>query len=632
MSRKFPLVFVFIIGTSPGARSVPTRDPGAVMREYQRSADQKQLWLVPDPAREFAGDFMARLRKEAAGGDTKAQATLGLCFHLGLSVKRDPAKALEWYRKAAAAGHPGAQNNLGSLYDEGLGVPRDPAKALELYLSAAKTGFAEAQFNVGVNFATGTAVGQDWGEAAAWYRKAAEQGHLPASNNLGNIYLLGRGVAVDLETAKKYLLPPADAGLAVSQLGLAIILLGEGKLEESASRFRASAEGGYAGGQFFWAASLLEGKGVERNPKEALKWARLSAEKLPGVLPGKTAEAQALVARILLDENPGIPPSPKEAFQRAQQSAEQGNGNGQLLLGICYHRGAGVERDLATAIKWYRLAAEQKNPGAAFTLAVLLENETGLAHDYAEAAKWYRVAAETGHALAQYRLGLFYRDGTGVDIDLAQAAEWLRRAVAQSTNREMRGALSEVERQLAAQPGESEFRRGLELGQQAEKGADTWKEAAAHFRKAADGGHVYATAILAGMLRRGKGSPPDDAAAEALLAKIDKTSDPIALHYLAMSYIIDEKIPAKYVDRAVGFSRRAAQQGYPPAQNAFGFQIMCGTDRSFDFVEAFKWLTLSAKRGVPEAGVNLVRLRPMLTDAQMEEGNRRAESFQPRRE
>ena len=631
MSRNFIIALAVLIFAS-AARAVPARDPGATLREYQRAVDQKQLWLAPDAARELAGDFIARLRKQAAGGETKAQATLGLCLHLGFGVKRDPVKAVEWYRKAAAGGHPGAQNNLGILYDEGTGVARDAAKAHELYQSAANLDFADAQFNLGVNFATGTAVAQDWAEAAAWYGRAAAQGHLPASNNLGNIYFFGRGVPVDLEAAKKYLRPPADAGFAVSKFGLGAVLLGEGKVEESAALFRASAEGGYPGGQFFWAVSLYEGRGVPRDPTVALRWARLALAKLPAVLPAKVAEAQALTAHILLDENSGVPPAPKEAFQRARESAEQGNARGQNLLGVCYHRGAGVARDLAAAVKWYRLAAAQQEPAAASTLGIMLESGNGVARDFDEAAQWYQVAAEAGNAFAQYRLGLFYRDGTGVEADLEKAATWLRLSVAQTNDRESRDVLAAVERQLAKQPAESEFRRGLELSRQAEKGADTWKEAREHLRKASDAGHAYATAILAGLTRRGNGAPPDDTAAEALIAKVEKTTDPILLHMMAMSYVLDEKIPAAYLARAMGFCRRAALQGYPLSQNTLGFQIMSGAEGEPDLVEACKWLTLSANQGNADATANLTRLRPKLTDAQLEEGQRRAEKFVPQRE
>src|SRR5258706_12969418 len=97
MSRRFPLVFVFLVCASAVSWPVPTRDLGSVMGEFKRAADEKEIWLVPDPGREFAGDFIGGLKKEAAGGNAKAQATLGLCHQLGLGLERDSAKAVVWY-------------------------------------------------------------------------------------------------------------------------------------------------------------------------------------------------------------------------------------------------------------------------------------------------------------------------------------------------------------------------------------------------------------------------------------------------------------------------------------------------------------------------------------------------------
>ena len=44
-----------------------------------------------------------------------------------------------------------------------------------------------------------------------------------------------------------------------------------------------------------------------------------------------------------------------------RKAAEQGNAKAQYELGKCYHEGKGVEKDMAEAVKWYRLPADQKN-------------------------------------------------------------------------------------------------------------------------------------------------------------------------------------------------------------------------------------------------------------------------------
>ena len=51
--------------------------------------------------------------------------------------------------------------------------------------------------------------------------------------------------------------------------------------------------------------------------------------------------------------------------------------------------------------------------------------------NYAEAVKWYRKAAEQGHAEAQYALGYSYQYGHGVAQDDEEAATWYRKAAEQ---------------------------------------------------------------------------------------------------------------------------------------------------------------------------------------------------------
>jgi TPR repeat protein len=40
-------------------------------------------------------------------------------------------------------------------------------------------------------------------------------------------------------------------------------------------------------------------------------------------------------------------------------AADQGDANGQYILGIMYADGKGVPQNYAEAMKWYRLAADQ---------------------------------------------------------------------------------------------------------------------------------------------------------------------------------------------------------------------------------------------------------------------------------
>jgi hypothetical protein len=90
-----------------------------------------------------------------------------------------------------------------------------------------------------------------------------------------------------------------------------------------------------------------------------------------------------------------------------------------------YEQGYGVQKDLARAVHWYKLAAAQGLSEAQYHLDILAERGRGVPRDFAEATKWYTRAADQGYAPAQSRLGSCYAAGIGVDKDQVKAYFWL---------------------------------------------------------------------------------------------------------------------------------------------------------------------------------------------------------------
>jgi len=99
-----------------------TDDPRAAFQrgDYQRA---RVLWSV-----------------QAARGDPRAQAGLGMLSFLGLGTPKDYELAYHWYYQAALAGDADAQRYLGYLYEEGLGITRDRLLAWGWYYQAASQG------------------------------------------------------------------------------------------------------------------------------------------------------------------------------------------------------------------------------------------------------------------------------------------------------------------------------------------------------------------------------------------------------------------------------------------------------------------------------------------------------------
>lgn len=80
-----------------------------------------------------------------------------------------------------------------------------------------------------------------------------------------------------------------------------------------------------------------------------------------------------------------------------QRKADAGNAFAQSQLGWCYEYGAGVEKDLSSAYRWYRKAAEQGDAYSINAVAKCYWNGKGVAKDKYEALKWYEKAAHSNN-------------------------------------------------------------------------------------------------------------------------------------------------------------------------------------------------------------------------------------------
>ena len=115
-----------------------------------------------------------------------------------------------------------------------------------------------------------------------------------------------------------------------------------------------------------------------------------------------------------------------EALQILQPLAEAGNIEAQNRMGLMYLFGEGAPKDLALAVRWFRMAADQGDARAQYQLGDIY---AGI--DPNQAVPWLTKAAEQGLNIAQVTLGADYENGWGVGQDYAQAAAWYRRSADQ---------------------------------------------------------------------------------------------------------------------------------------------------------------------------------------------------------
>ncbi|MFN7097258.1 MAG: tetratricopeptide repeat protein [Gammaproteobacteria bacterium] len=103
-----------------------------------------------------------------------------------------------------------------------------------------------------------------------------------------------------------------------------------------------AAKQGVAEAQYSLGTMYEQGKGAEKNSKEAIEWYRKAAEQ-------NYVEAQYRLG-VMYEKNEGVDIDKEEALSWYRKAAEQGHAKAQYSLGCWY---------LNDAVLWYQLAANQ---------------------------------------------------------------------------------------------------------------------------------------------------------------------------------------------------------------------------------------------------------------------------------
>ncbi|WRT68902.1 uncharacterized protein IL334_005884 [Kwoniella shivajii] len=166
-------------------------------------------------------------RKSAALGDTAAMYKLGMVLLGGLlGQPRNPREAIVWLKRAASQAdedNPHALHELALLHERqnnGNVVPHDVNMARELFTQAAQLGYAPAQFKLGSCHEFGHLLCPiDPRRSIAWYTRAAEKGDSEAELALSGWYLTGSEGVLKQSDTEAYLWgrKAANKGLAKAE-------------------------------------------------------------------------------------------------------------------------------------------------------------------------------------------------------------------------------------------------------------------------------------------------------------------------------------------------------------------------------------------------------------------------------
>lgn len=172
----------------------------------------------------------------------------------------------------------------------------------------------------------------------------AKAGKADAQYELGIMYLKGQGVEQDRDKAVKWLQAAAASGYPLADGKLTRIEEQEAKFKE----LKDSADGGDLEAQYEVAMMYLKGRGVQTDEKAGLRYLQKAADK-------GDAKAITRLGIISYKGEVGKPDYKKALTLLSSVSAK--SVLAQYYLGEMYADGAGVDKDYATAIDWYKKAA-----------------------------------------------------------------------------------------------------------------------------------------------------------------------------------------------------------------------------------------------------------------------------------
>jgi TPR repeat protein len=368
------------------------------------------------------------LAARAGAGDPIAQCRLGVDLDLGRGVRRNYARALDWFTRSAAQHDGCGITNLGNMHLHGDGVPVNYAAASAYFNAGAQVGYAGAYYGLGVLQWFGDGVDVDERLATEWFKKAAAANYSLAYTSLGDLYAYGHMFKV------------RNVGLAVQyyRMGLSTqdvdacncaayhrrrasqclaFLYSNVYHGDDSRRYRLALELYRRTSTDPWTQYQISemyhsGFGVKQDDDIAAIWLKKSADQ--GYGPAATRYAAYLLGSGGRSAHIG------EALKYVHEAVELGDADGMGELADMKWSGWHVPRDRKGAIELYKMASARGSIRAINALANRYYVGDGVARDRYEAYILFHVEADIGAAWGAGVREALERQLTRTQIQAAQ--------------------------------------------------------------------------------------------------------------------------------------------------------------------------------------------------------------------
>jgi TonB family protein len=215
--------------------------------------------------------------------------------------------------------------------------------ALDKCTAAANEGDAQSQFLLATIYESGKDTPRNLYIANIWYYEATLQGNVAATYRMGRLYLNeGSGL---IESTSSISGDSADP-----ERERRTLYTERERVKVGVGLIRKAAESDHPEAQRDLGYLYDQGKAVEKDPVEAIKWFRRAASNQDVV--------SQRVLGIMYRRGEGVPVNYEEAFKWLSASSRKGDVISQVVLAGMYGLGQGVPKDLARAHMWLSVSIQ----------------------------------------------------------------------------------------------------------------------------------------------------------------------------------------------------------------------------------------------------------------------------------
>lgn len=176
-------------------------------------------------------------------------------------------------------------------------------------------------------------------------------------------------------------------------------------------------------------AMYENGETVTKNIAKAESLYAVAVPALSKMADSGDARSQHLLGYLYFTGLGGLQKNQATAAKWFEKAAKHNYAVSQFAIGQCYLRGTGVTADKKKAVKWFEKAAKQDDPDALLKLGYFYETGDGVRKDGKKAFDMYTRAAGQGSAVARFFLAIAYSNGLATEKDYEESLLWFVKAL-----------------------------------------------------------------------------------------------------------------------------------------------------------------------------------------------------------